>query len=49
MRSQFSNAWHAITSGNASSFNKKYGVVPKGRKTRRVNRKGRKTRRVRRH
>lgn len=42
-RSQFSNAWAAITSGNASNFNKKYGP-----KTRRLNRKNRKTRRVKR-
>ncbi len=42
-RSQFSNAWAAITSGNSSNFNKKYGSK---RRTRRVNRKGRKTRKV---
>ena len=41
------NAWLAITSGNPSNFNKKYGVSPKARKTRRANRKGsRKTRRA---
>lgn len=45
MRTQFTNAWYAITSGNPTNFNKKYGIS-KPRKTRRVNRKGRKTRRA---
>ena len=44
MRTQFTNAWHAITSGNPSNFNKKYSIVK--RRTRRQNRKGRKTRRL---
>lgn len=48
MRSQFLNAWYAITKGNATNFNRKHSIT-KARKTRRSRQNGRKTRRLRRN